>query len=71
MSQKTFDLLAEAAETAFNAEPNHLTLQPALLNLSLTKLLKFKDGLFCSHDTNVKLMVKQMVTGMMNQKSSN
>ena len=55
MSQKTFDLLAEAAETAFNADspktlaPNPPSSPPESFSDQITKI---KDGFVCSHDTN-------------------
>ena len=55
MSQKTIDLLAEAAESAFDADspktqpPNPPINPPESLSDQVTK---FQDGIDCSHDTN-------------------
>ena len=52
MSENTLDLLADATETAFNAEPqspNPPTNPPESFSDQITKI---KDGFVCSHDTN-------------------
>ena len=52
MSENTLDLLADAAETAFNAEPqspNPPTNPPESFS---DQIAKIKDGFVCSHDTN-------------------
>ena len=52
MSGKTSDLLADAAETVFNAEPqspNPPTNPPESFS---DQIAKIKDGFVCSHDTN-------------------
>ena len=55
LSQKTIDLLAEAAETAFNADSSKtLTPDPPIdpPNSFSDQIAKIKDGFVCSHDTN-------------------
>ena len=55
LSQKTIDLLAEAAESAFDADstktlpPNPPINPPEPLSDQITKV---KDGIVCPHDTN-------------------
>ena len=52
MSENTSDLLADAAETVFNAEPqspNPPTNPPESFS---DQIAKIKDGFVCSHDTN-------------------
>ena len=52
MSQKTFDLLAEAAETAFNAKPQSPDPPTSPPESFSDQIAKIKDGFVCSHDTN-------------------
>ena len=55
LSQKTIDLLAEAAESAFDADspktlpPNPPITPPEPLSDQITKV---EDGIVCPHDTN-------------------
>ena len=67
-SEDVLDLLAGATNSTFDDEPSHMTHQLTLLNPFLTKILKLKMVLFVHMTQMVILMVKQMVTGMMNQK---
>ena len=55
LSQKTIDLLAETAESAFDANsiktlpPEHPINSPEPLS---DQIVKVKDGIVCPHDTN-------------------